>query len=389
VALDPDTLEQLLETVARFVRERLVPNEKRLEDEDRVPPEIIAEMRELGLFGLSTPVEYGGLGLSMEDEVRVNFELGQTSTSFRALIATNNGIGSQAILIDGTEEQRRMYLPKLASGEIIGSFALTEPEAGSDAGSLRTTAKKDGDAYILDGTKRFITNAPEAGLFTVLARTGTQASGSAGISAFIVEAGTRGIRLGALDKKMGQRGAHTSDVIFEECRIPSSCLIGGPKMENQGFKTAMKVLDRGRLTMAATAVGVSERLIRESVRYASTRVQFGKPIGEFQLIQAMLADSKTEAYAARTMVIDAAKKRDRGEAVSMEASCAKYFATESVGRIADRAVQIFGGAGYIADYGIERFYRDVRLMRLYEGTSQIQQLIIARAMLKGDSERAR
>jgi acyl-CoA dehydrogenase len=382
MGLDADTLDQLLKTVRRFVKERLVPNEKRLEEEDRVPPEIIDEMRTLGLFGMSTPAEYGGLGLSMEDEVRTNFELGQTSLAFRSLIATNNGIGSQAILLDGTDDQKDRYLGRLASGELIGAFALTEPEAGSDAGSLRTTARKDGQHYVLDGTKRFITNAPEAGIFTVLARTGAQDAGSAGISAFVVEAGTKGIKLGALDKKMGQKGAHTCDVIFEDCRIPASCLIGGPALENQGFKTAMKVLDRGRLTMAATAVAVSERLIREAVRYAANRVQFGKPIAEFQLIQAMLADSRTEAYAARSMVLDAARKRDRGEPVSMESSCAKYFATEAVGRIADRTVQIFGGAGYVADYGIERFYRDVRLMRLYEGTSQIQQLIIARAMLK-------
>jgi acyl-CoA dehydrogenase len=387
--VDAETLNALLSTIRRFVKERLVPNEKRLEEEDRIPDEIREEMRALGLFGMSTPNEYGGLGLTTEEEVRVNFELAQTSLAFRSLIATNNGIGSQAILLDGTEDQRRTYLPKLASGELIGSFALTEPEAGSDAGSLRTTAKKDGDHYVLEGTKRFITNAPEAGLFTVLARTGTQEAGPAGISCFLVEAGTTGIKLGALDKKMGQRGAHTSDVVFEECRIPAAWLIGGPKMEHQGFKTAMKVLDRGRLTMAATAVAVAERLIQESVRYAASRVQFGRPIGEFQLIQAMLADSRTEAYAARAMVIDAAQKRDRKEPVSVESSCAKYFATEMVGRVADRAVQIFGGAGYIADYGIERFFRDVRLMRLYEGTSQIQQLIIARAMLKEENQRAR
>lgn len=380
--LDAQTLDQLLSTVARFVRERLVPNERRLEEEDRVPAELIVEMRELGLFGLSTPTEYGGLGLSLEEEVRVNFELGRTSLAFRSLLATNNGIGSQAILIDGTDAQKRRYLPRIASGELIASFALTEPEAGSDAGSLRTTARKDADSYVLDGTKRFITNAPEAGLFTVLARTGSADSGAQGISAFVVEANVPGLRLGRWDKKMGQHGAHTCDVIFEDCRIPAEWMIGGPPRENLGFKTAMKVLDRGRLTMAATAVGVSERLIRDSVRYAAARVQFGKPIAEFQLIQAMLADSRTEAYAARCMVLDAARRKDAGEAVSQEASCCKYFATEAVGRIADRAVQIHGGAGYIADYGVERFYRDVRLMRLYEGTSQIQQLIIARGLLK-------
>jgi acyl-CoA dehydrogenase len=378
--MDRETLTQLLDTVRRFVRERLVPNEKRLEEEDRVPPEIIDEMRSLGLFGLSTPVEYGGLGLTLEDEVRVAFELGNTSLAFRALIAVNNGIGSQGILIDGTADQKSRYLPRIASGELIGSFALTEPEAGSDAASLKTRAQKDGDFYVINGTKRFITNAPEAGIFTVMARTGSPDSGAAGISAFVVEANTPGLRIGKWDRKMGQHGAHTADVIFEDCRVPKSGLIGG--VEGMGFKTAMKVLDRGRLTMAATAVGIAERLIRDAVNYAQTRVQFGKPIAEFQLIQGMLADSKTEAYAARCMVLDAAARKEAGEAVSPEISMCKYFATEMAGRVADRAVQIHGGAGYIADYAVERFYRDVRLMRLYEGTSQIQQLIIAKSMLK-------
>jgi acyl-CoA dehydrogenase len=376
--MEKETLGQLLETVRRFVRERLVPNENRLEEEDRVPPEIIAEMRELGLFGMSTPLEYGGLGLSLEDEVYMAMELGQTSLAFRALIAVNNGIGSQGILIDGTADQKAKYLPRIASGELIGAFALTEPEAGSDAASLRARAKKDGNSYVLNGTKRFITNAPEAGIITVMARTGE--AGPAGISAFIVEAGTPGLRIGKNDRKMGQHGAHTADVILEDCRVPESALIGG--VEGIGFKTAMKVLDRGRLTMAATAVGISERLIRDAVAYASTRVQFGKPIAEFQLIQAMLADSRTESYAARCMVLDAARRKTAGEAVTPEVSCCKYFATEMVGRVADRAVQIHGGAGYVSDYAVERFYRDVRLMRLYEGTSQIQQLIIAKSLLK-------
>lgn len=380
MTLDSETLDQLLATVRRFVRERLVPNEQRVADTDAIPEDIVAEMRTLGLFGLSIPAEYGGLGLSMTEEVRVTFELGQTSPVFRSRFGTNIGIGSQGIVIDGTEEQKRRYLPKLAAGEITGAFALTEPDSGSDAASLRTSAKREGDHYILNGTKRFITNAPEAGVFTVMARTNPEDKGASGISAFLVEAGAPGLRLGKIDRKMGQRGNHTCDVIFENCRVPTGSIIGGK--EGQGFKTAMKVLDRGRLSIAAVCVGVAERLIRDSLAYAVERKQFGRPIADFQLVQAMLADSQTEAYAARSMVLDAARRRDAGEVVTMEASCCKLYASEMVGRVADRAVQIHGGAGYIADYGVERFYRDVRLFRLYEGTSQIQQLIIARQMIE-------
>ena len=382
--LDQETLDQLLDTIRRFVRERLVPNEERIAEDDAIPPEIVSEMRELGLFGLSIPEEYGGIGLAMSEEVQVAFELGQTSPAFRSMLGTNNGIGSQGIVLDGSEEQKRKYLPKLASGEIIGSFALTEPDSGSDAASLRTTAIRDGEHYVVNGTKRYITNAPEAGLFTLMARTDPTTRGAAGISCFLVEADTPGIKLGALDRKMGQRGAHTCDVIFEDCRVPASQLLGGA--EGQGFRTAMKVLDRGRLHIAAVCVGVSERLICDALAYAMERKQFGKPIAEFQLVQAMLADSRTESYAARAMVLDAARRRDRGENVSMLASCCKLFASEMVGRVADRAVQVHGGAGYISDYAVERFYRDVRLFRLYEGTSQIQQLVIARAMMRGASE---
>jgi len=356
-----------------------VPAEERVAEEDRVPPEIVEEMRQLGLFGLSVPEEFGGLGLGMEEEVRVVFELGETSPAFRSVLGTNNGIGSQGIVLDGTAEQKAKYLPRIAAGEIIASFALTEPGAGSDAASLRTAARRDGNGWVLNGTKRFITNAPEAGLFTVMARTDPEKPGASGVSAFLVEKGSPGLSLGKWDRKMGQKGAHTCDVIFEECRVPADALLGG--IEGQGFKTAMKVLDRGRLHIAALCVGIAERLLRDSLRYASERVQFGKPIAEFQLVQAMLADSRTEAYAGRSMVLDAARRRDAGERISTEAACCKLFCSEMVGRVADRAVQIHGGAGYIADYGIERFYRDVRLFRLYEGTSQIQQLVIARNML--------
>lgn len=382
MALDPETLVQFLETLDRFVKERLVPNEDRVADDDRIPPELVQEIRDMGLFGLSIPEEYGGLGLTMSEEVQAAFVLGQTSPVFRSLVGTNNGIGSQGIIIDGTEEQKAHYLPALASGEMIASFALTEPDAGSDAGSLRTSARRDGDDFILNGTKRYITNAPRADVFTVFARTNPDTKNSSGVTAFLVEAGAKGLTLGALDKKMGQKGSHTCDVILEDVRVPATNIIGGPGRENQGFKTAMKVLDRGRLHISAVCVGAAERLIRDALAYAMERKQFGEPIAEKQLIQAMLADSRAEAYAARCMIEETARRKDAGQNVSTDAACCKMFASEMVGRVADRAVQIHGGAGYMADYAVERFYRDVRLFRIYEGTTQIQQILIARNMIR-------
>jgi acyl-CoA dehydrogenase len=377
---DPETLTALLDTVRRFVRERLVPAEDIVAETDTIPADIVRDMKTMGLFGLTIPESYGGLGLTMEEEALVMIELCQTAPAFRSLIGTTVGIGSQGILMDGTPEQKDRWLPRLASGELIASFALTEPECGSDAASIRTRARRDGDHYVIDGTKRFITNAPEAGMFTLMARTDPAQKGAAGITAFIVDAKTPGISLGKTDRKMGQKGAHTCDVIFDGVRVPAANVIGG--VENRGFKTAMKVLDKGRIHIAAVCVGVAERLLRDTLRYAMERKQFGQPIAEFQLVQAMLADSRTELYAARTMVLDAARRRDAGEDVSTEAACCKYYASEMVGRVADRAVQIHGGAGYVADHGIERYYRDVRLFRIYEGTSQIQQIVIARGMVK-------
>jgi acyl-CoA dehydrogenase len=377
---DQETMNTLLDSVSRFVRERLVPAEEIVAETDEIPEDIVRDMKEIGLFGLTIPESYGGLGLTMEEESLTMFEMGKTSPAFRSLFGTTVGIGSQGILMDGTQEQKEQYLPRLATGELIASFALTEPEAGSDAASLRTTAVRDGDDYVINGTKRYITNAPHAGIFTLMARTNPQDKGAGGVSAFIVEANTPGITIGKYDKKMGQRGAHTSDVIFENCRVPARNIIGGE--EGKGFKTAMKVLEKGRIHIAAIAVGVAERMLDDALRYAVERKQFGQRIADFQLIQAMLADSKAELYAARCMVIDAAQRRDRGENVGTEASCCKMFATEMCGRVADRAVQIFGGAGYMAEYGIERFYRDVRLFRIYEGSTQIQQIVIARNMVK-------
>ena len=378
--MDKDTLDQTRRELRRFVREKLVPLEKQVADEDRIPDEIRRSFAEMGLYGISIPEEFGGLGLAMDEEVELVFELGWTSPAFRSLFGTNVGIGSQGILIDGTPAQKQAWLPKLASGEVTASFALTEPEAGSDAASVKTRAEKQGDHYIVNGTKRFITNAPHAGIFTLMARTDPNNKGAGGVTAFIVEAKTPGITIGKPDKKMGQRGSHTADVIFDNAKVPAANIIGGK--EGQGFKTAMKVLDRGRLHISAMCVGAAERLIHESVSYARDRKQFGQAIAEFQLIQAMLADSRTEAYAARCMVRDAARRYAAGETVSLEASACKLFASEMVGRVADRAVQIHGGSGYIQEFAVERFYRDVRLFRLYEGTSQIQQLVIAKQMLR-------
>ena len=376
---DREILDQLVDSVRRFVRDRLIPAEADVAEEDRIPEQIVSEMKELGLYGLSIPQEYGGLGLTMEEEALVAFEIGYTSPAFRSLVGTNNGIGSQGIIMDGSDEQKHKYLPRLATGELVASFCLTEPEAGSDAGSLRTRARREGDEYVISGTKRFITNAPVADIFTVMARTDPDTPGARGISAFIVESDRDGVSLGKPYKKMGQQGTHVCDVILDDCRVPAENLIG---REGEGFKTAMKVLDRGRLHIAAVCVGVAERLIDEALSYAIERKQFGSRLADFQLIQAMLADSRTEAFAARSMILEAARSLDEGGRISMEASCCKYFASEMVGRVADRAVQIHGGSGYIREFPVERLYRDVRIFRLYEGTSQIQQLVIARNMIR-------
>jgi len=375
--LDAETFDALLSTIRRYVAERLRPLEERVDREDEVPAEIVAEMREMGLFGLSIPEDYGGLGLTMGEEVRVALELGRTTPAFRSVFGTNVGIGSQGLVMAGSKEQKQRWLPRIASGEIVTSFALTEPEAGSDSAAVQTRAVRDGDVYRVSGSKRFITNADKASLFTVMARTGEP--GAKGVSAFLVPAGLPGVSVGRPEKKMGQQGAHVCDVTFDETAVPAANRLGE---EGEGFRIAMRVLDRGRLHIAAVCTGIAERLIADSVAYASERRQFGKPIADFQLIQAMIADSKTEAMAARALVLEAAAKMDSGSPITLEAAAAKYFASEVVGRVADRTVQIYGGAGYIADYGVERLYRDVRLFRIYEGTSQIQQLVIARETLK-------
>lgn len=379
MALDAETRDQLIDTVRRFVTERLRPLEVQVAEDDAMPDDVVEEMKGLGLFGLSIPEEYGGLGLSMEDECLVVIEMGRTSPAFRSTFGTNVGIGSQALVMFGTEDQKQKYLPDIASGEIITSFALTEPEAGSDSAAVQTRAVRDGDHYVLNGAKRYITNANKAHLFTVMARTDASKPGAGGVSAFLVPRDLPGLSVGKPEKKMGQQGAHVCDVIFDNVRVPAENLIGA---EGEGFKVAMQVLDKGRLHISALCVGVAERLIADSVAYAADRKQFNQPLSGFQLVQGMIADCKTEALAARALTLETARKRDAGQNVTMEGAAAKYFASEMVGRVADRAVQIFGGAGYITEYGIERFYRDVRIFRIYEGTSQIQQVIIARETLK-------
>ena len=372
-------LEPLLAGIRRFVNERLIPLEAKVSEDDAIPPDALAEMAALGLFGLSIPEAYGGLGLSMEAECRAMFEFCRCSPAFRSAFGTNVGIGSQGLVMFGADAQKRKWLPGIASGEIVTSFALTEPEAGSDSAAVRTKAERVGDHYVLNGAKRYITNANRASLFTVMARTDPNQKGGSGVSAFLVPRDFEGVSVGKPEKKMGQQGAHICDVNFDNVHVAVENRLGE---EGQGFRIAMQVLDRGRLHIASVCCGVAERLIEESVRYAAERKQFGQAIGNFQMIQAMLADSRAEANAGRAMVLEAARKRDAGESVTMDAAACKLFCSEMVGRVADRAVQIFGGAGYVADHGIERFYRDVRLFRIYEGSSEIQRLVISREMMK-------
>ncbi len=379
---DPARLDALLATVRGFVREVAIPNEDRVEAEDRVPEEIVAQARRLGFFGWSIPEEFGGAGLTTEELALAFMEISQASVAYRAHFNTNCGIGSEAIVQDGTEEQKKRYLPRLAAGDLLGCLALTEVEAGSDATALQTRAEDAGDGhYLLNGAKRYITLAPIAGLFTVFARTDASNRGASGVSAFLVERGTPGLTTSAPTPKMGQEGAPIGEVYLENCRVPASSVVGSTP--GRGFKTVMKALNKQRINLAALCTGPAIRLLDEALRYARERRQFGKPIGDFQLVQAMLADCKVEIEAARALILETARKRDRGEDVTLEVSMCKYYATEMCGRVADRVVQIFAGQGYVKGTGIERFYRDVRAFRIYEGTSQIHQLNIARLLLKG------
>jgi acyl-CoA dehydrogenase len=372
--------EELLDLLRSFVRREVMPAEAGIDSSDEIPDRLIAQAKEMGLYGYALPVEYGGLGLSVEQQVRVTIELGYACPAFRSLFGTNNGIAGQVLVAAGTEQQRKQWLPRLASGEVVASFALTEPDAGSDPSRLVTTARRDEAGWVIDGLKRYITNAPAAGVFMVFARTDPQAPPGRGIGVFIVPARTGGVAVAARDHKMGQAGAWTADVAFTGVRVPADALVG--EAPQAGYATAMQSLAHGRLTIAGLCVGVAARLIDESVAYAKERSQGGRKIGEYQLVQAMLADSHTEYLAARSLVLDAARQYDAGTDRRLAPSAAKYFASEAVGRIADRAVQIHGGSGYIRGIPVERLYRDVRLFRIYEGTSQIQQLVIARELLR-------
>lgn len=373
-------LEVLLADIRAFVRERWHPVEGEIDRSGEIPHALVDELRRKGYFGWSIPEAYGGLGLTAEELVLCAMELSQASVALRARVGTNTGIGSEALVADGSDAQKSLWLPRMARGDVTGCLALTEPEAGSEATNIQTTARRDGDHYVLNGVKRFITNAPVADLFTVIARTGETAQGRAGLSAFLVERGA-GLRTGEPYQKMGQAGSPVSDVYLQDCRVPATNVIGG--QEGVGFRTVMKVLNKQRLHLAALCTGPAIRMLELAVAHAAGRRQFGQAVASFQLVQAMIADCRTEIFAARSMILEAARARDRGEDVALSASMCKYFASEMCGRVADRCVQIFGGSGYVADFSpIERYYRDVRLFRLYEGTSQIHQLNIAKLTLR-------
>jgi acyl-CoA dehydrogenase len=373
-------MQDILTTVREFVRERVVAAEDEIEERDEIPAPLREQAAAMGLYGFTIPVEYGGLGMDEVEEMKLVMELGYTTPAFRSLFGTNNGIAGHVLLEGATEEQRRLYLPKLASGEWTASFALTEPEAGSDPSTLTTSARQDGDEWVITGSKRYITNAPSADVFMVFARTDPNVSANKGISAFLVERDLPGLTVGPKDRKMGQAGALTADVHFADVRVPASSLIGD--QPGLGFATAMRCLAHGRIHIAALCVGLMQRLVDESASWAVSREQSGQAIGEFQLVQGMLADSQTDLMAARALVLETARAYRSGEDRRTGPSCAKYFASEAVCRVADRAVQIHGGAGYIRGVPVERLYRDARLFRLYEGTSQIQQLIIARQVFR-------
>jgi acyl-CoA dehydrogenase len=381
--VDSADLADILGMVRSFVRDVVVPAEDEIEETDAIPASIREQAAVMGLFGFAIPEEYGGLGLSMSEEVRLVFELGYASPAFRSMFGTNNGIAGHVLLEGGTEEQRKRFLPRLASGEWVASFGLTEAEAGSDPGGLATVAAWDGDEWVIDGSKRYITNAPLADVFMIFARTTPDVPPSKGISVFYVPRQTEGLSVGPRDKKMGQSGAWTADVYLDGARVPDEALIGGKP--GTGYATAMRCLAHGRLHIAALCVGLAQRLVDESVAWAVTRRQGGGPIAGHQLVQAMLADSQTDLMAGRGLALEAARAFDAGEDTKMGPACAKYFCSEMVGRVADRAVQIHGGAGYMRGVPVERLYRDARLFRIYEGTSQIQQLVIARQLTRGRS----
>ncbi len=385
--MDPADLTAILASVRDFVRTEVVPLEEQIDAEDAIPDRIVAACKEMGLYGFAIPEQYGGLGLTLEEEAQLAFELGWTTPALRSLFGTNNGIAGQVLIKGGTDEQRRDWLPRLASGEVTASFGLTEADAGSDPAGLATTGRRDGGDWVLNGSKRYITNALVADVIMIFARTNPDAVGNKGISTFLVPSGTPGLSFGVRDHKMGQMGTWTSDVYLDDVRVPAAALIGGEAGLDVGFRTAARCLAHGRAHIAALCVGMAGRLVHESVQFATDRRQGGRPIASFQLVQGLIADSVTDHRAGRALVLDVARAYDAGTDTVAGPAAAKYFASEMVGRVADRAVQIHGGAGYIRGVAVERCYRDARLFRIYEGTSQIQQVIIAREAL-GSAARA-
>ena len=379
--VDNDAFEQFITQIKRYVRERLVPAEDATVALDRVPDDIVAEMRDMGLFGVTIPEAFGGSGFNIAQYTHFIQELSWALPAFRSLISMNVGMTSSAIAGSGTQVQKNYWLPKLASGEMVACFALSEPDSGSDAAALTTQAVLDGDSYILNGTKRYISNAPIAHMGMIMARTSKEnLPKNAHVSAFLIPFDTPGLTVGKPDKKMGQSGSQIADVILENVRVPKDAVLGG--VEGQGFNAAMGSINTGRLSVAAASVGYAKRMLDYALTYASERKAFGTTISNFQLIQAMLADSQTEIYAAEAMLKDASRRADLGENIIVDAASAKLFASEMCGRVADRVVQIFGGAGYLQEYLAERFYRDCRIYRIYEGTSQILQLAIAKRILR-------
>ena len=377
--MDNDVFDQFIEQLQRYVRERLIPAEKAIIEADAIPDDILAEMRDMGLFGLTMPEEYGGAGMNIAQYVRTIRELSYAMPCYRSITSINIGMVRAALKRGGTDAQKAEWLPRLAAGE-VASFGLTEPGSGSDSAAMQTSAVKSGNGWVLNGTKRYITNAPFANVALIMARTNKEAlPKNAHVSAFIVPMDTPGITVGKSDKKMGQAGSHIADIIMEDVKLPADALLGA---EGGGFVMAMQSLDNGRLSVGAAAAGYARRALDSALRYANERKAFGEPIANFQLIQQMLAESEIEIYAAECMLEDACRRADAGENVLRKAAAAKVFATEMCGRVVDRVVQIYGGAGYLAEYDAERFFRDARIYRIYEGTTQILQLQIAKHMLR-------
>ena len=375
----PENIRMMRDTVRRFVRNDLEPISRKVEEEEKIPENIVQKMREMGFFGLSIPEEYGGMGLGTLGECVLNEEFGRVNACFRSRFGTNNGIGSQGILIDGTPEQKEKYLPRIASGEWTAAFALTEPNAGSDAANIQTKAEKKGDMYLLNGLKHFITNGDIADVVTVMAVT-DKTKGPRGVTAFIVENTFPGYSVGKIDKKMGVRGNNTAEIVFEDCQVPAGNIIG--LQEGKGFSTAMKVLEKGRITISAACLGTAQYCLDLSIAHSKQRVQFGKPISANQAIQWMLADMAISIYTGRQIVYHTSWCRDQKQRVTQQAAMCKVYCTEMVNRVADAALQIHGGMGYMKESPIERIYRDMRLTRIFEGTSEVQRMVIARELLK-------